>query len=232
MAKKKRRAKGLFAATVRVHAVHDPEQNARIMQACVQQRAVHNRTVEYLLEHRSDEPLQKNKGEGVIGLYGRWPEWRSENEGLAEVPSLVARGAIAAAADQVAKWEATNLEHAVLIAKAAEAGKPIPRRVQKRSPEPDRLWRRRKNEERDGRHRCRIDEKVKRIDRRTLHVPGIGEIKTKKDLPEDLDTRSCVILERTPPVRLQEKPTAEERSFKTHIGARQPKPKRKSPTAS
>ena len=91
MAKEKRSVKEFFASTVRVHAVHDPEQNARIMQACVQQRAVHNRTIEYLLNHRNDEPLQKSKARGVIGLYGRWPEWRSENEGLAEVPSLTAR---------------------------------------------------------------------------------------------------------------------------------------------
>ncbi len=68
-----------------------------------------------------------------------------------------------------------------------------PANVQRREPNPGQLWRRRKQEERDGRHRCRIDEKVRRIDSRTLHVPGIGEVRTKDNLSEDLDVRSCVI---------------------------------------
>ena len=229
MAKTQRKQADQLAVTVRVHAVHDAEQNTRIMQACVQQRAVANRTVEHLLKHRSNEPLQKSTRQGVTGLYGQWPAWRAESEGLADVPSLVARGAIAAAADQVAKWEATNHEHAILVAKAHEDGKPIPRRVQKRSASASRLWRHRKQEERDGRHRCRIDEKVRRIDKRTLQVPGIGPIRTKEDIPEDLDIRSCVVLERTPNVRRQAKPKAADRSFKVHISGRQPKPPLKSP---
>ena len=76
------------------------------------------------------------------------------------MPSSIARGAIAAAADQIAKWEATNAEHAIRIAGTVADGKPIPRNVQRREPNPGQLWRRRKQEERDGRHRCRIDEKV------------------------------------------------------------------------
>ena len=218
-----------FPATARLHAVHDAEQNIRIMKACVEQRLVHNRTVEHLLKHRSDEPLQRNNTAGITGLYGYWTEWRTENEPLGDVPSLTARGAIAAAADQVAKWEATNKEHAIQIAKAAEAGKPIPRSVQRREPDPRRLWRRRKQEERDGRHRCRIDEKVRRIGKRTVHVPGIGEIRVKDDLPEDLDVRSCVILERTPAAQLQAKPSDEQRSFKIHVGGRRVKPPLKNP---
>lgn len=231
MAKGRRKKAEHLDATVRIHAGHDPEQNARIMRACVQQRAVTNRTIEQLLEHRSNEPLQGSRAQNITGLYGLWPSWRSESTALAEVPSLVARGAIAAAADQVAKWEATNHEHAVLIAKAAESGKPIPRRVQKRDADPDRLWRRRKTEEREGRHRCRIDEKVRRVDRRTLRVPGIGEIRTKDDIPEDLDIRSCVILERTSAVNRKLKLQPEQRSFKIHVSGRKPKPPVKSPEA-
>ena len=124
MAKKQRSANELLASTSRFHVVHDPEQNARIVAACVQQRAVHNRTVEHLLEHRSDEPLHKSAAKGVTGLYGIWPAWRAEGPALDGIPSLVARGAIAAAADQVAKWEATNTEHAIAIAIALERNQP------------------------------------------------------------------------------------------------------------
>ena len=229
MAKTQRKQADHLSVTVRIHAVHDTEQNTRIMHACVQQRAVANRTVEHLLKHRSDEPLHKNTRLGVTGLYGHWPAWRAENEGLANVASLVARGGIAAAADQVAKWEATNHEHAVLVAKAQDDGKPIPRRVQRRSANTSQLWRHRKQEERDGRHRCRIDEQVRLIDKRTLQVPGIGPIRTKDDIPENLDIRSCVVLERTPSVRRQQKLKAAERSFKVHISGRRPKPPLKGP---
>ena len=229
MAKSRRKRPEQLHTTARVHAVHDPEQNARIMLACNQQRTVANRTIEYLLKHQSNNPLQTSAAKGDVGLYGLWKQWRTENEGLAEVPSPIARGGIAAAADQVAKWEATNREHAALIAKAAKKGKPIPRRVQKREPNPKTLWRSRKTEERDGRHRCRIDQRVERINRRTLRVPGIGEIRTKDDIPEDLDVRSCVILERTSAVKRQRKLQPEERSFKVHIGGVLPRAPLKCP---
>ena len=229
MAKTKRSGADHFPATARLHVAHDPDQNARIMTACEQQRLVHNRTVEHLLTHRSDEPLQRKNAAGITGLYGYWTTWRTENEALGNVPSIIARGAIAATADQIAKWEATNAEHAIRIARTVADAKPIPRNVQRREPNPRQLWRRRKQEERDGRHRCRIDEKVRRIDRRTLHVPGIGEVRTKDNIPEDLDIRSCVILERTPAVRLQQKPAPEDRSFKIHVGGRRVKPPLKNP---
>ena len=218
-----------LTSTVRLYAVHDTEQNARIMLACVQNRTVHNRTIEHLLAHRSDEPLQKNTAAGVTGLYGFWTAWRAEEPALQEIHGLVARGAIAGAADQVAKWEATNHEHAVLIAQAAADGKPIPRRTQDRNPDPKQLYRRRKNEERTGSHRCRIDEKVRRVDKRTLKIPGIGAIRTKDDVPEDLDIRSCVIIERTPETTLGRKLDPAERSFRIHVSGRLPKPGLKSP---
>ena len=224
MAKKTRRPSAFLTATARVHLIHDPEQNARIVIACQQPRAVHNRTVQHLLRHQSDEPLQKNTAKGVTELFGRWPAWRTENEGLSHIPSLVARGAISAAQDQVAKWEDTNLEHAVLVAQALRDGKPIPKRVDARQ-----LVRSRKREERHGRHRCRIDENVRRTGTRTLHVPGIGTVITKDDIPADLDIRSCVILERTPKPRLKRKPRAEDRTFKVHVSGRLPKPRLKNP---
>ena len=191
--------------------------------------AVHNHCIEHLLDHRSDEPVQKNTAAGVTGLYGFWTTGRAEEPALQGIHGLVARGAIAGAADQVAKWEATNHEHAVLTAQATADGKPIPRRVQDRIPDPKQLYRRRKIEERTGSHRRRIDERVRRIDKRTLQVPGIGTVRTKDNVPEDLDIRSCVILERTPEAKLGQKLKAGERSFRLHVSGRLPKPGLKSP---
>ena len=52
-------------------------------------------------------------------------------------------------------------------------------------------------------------------------MPGIGNIRTEDDIPEDLDIRSCVIVERTPPTRLADQPEPGERSFEIHtIGGR------------
>ena len=214
-----------IVSTVRIHAAHDRAQNERLFAACVQQRTVHNQTVAHLLKHRSDEKLYRSTANNVIGLFGRWPDWRANNPGLADIATVTARGAIAAAADQIAKWEETNREHAVLVAKAAADGQAIPRRVQKRRVDPRTLFRRRRTEERDGRHRCRIDEGVKRIDRRTLHIPGVGRIRTKDDIPVNLDIRSCVILKRTPRARLSRNLEPGERTFRIHVTGRLPKPR-------
>ena len=72
-----------------------------------------------------------------------------------------------------------------------------------------------------GREECteRESGRVRRIDRQTLQVPGIGNIRTEDDIPEDLDIRSCVIVERTPPTRLADKPEPGERSFSTSSAA-------------
>ena len=56
---------------------------------------------------------------------------------------------------------------------------PVPRRVQRAQPNPGRLYRSRKREERLGRHRVRIDENVRRVDSRTIHVPGVGKLRTR-----------------------------------------------------
>ena len=169
-----------LVATTRLRLVHDIEQNARITAACDQQRAIHNQTLEHLLTHRSDEPLQTSKAKGVIGIFGRLKAWR---QALGEIPHLIARGGASAAHDQVQRWETTNLQHAVLIAKAAENGTEIPRRAQRRTPDEKRLYRSRRRDGRQGRNRCRIDECVRRIDRRTVHVPGLGRLRTKDDVP-------------------------------------------------
>ena len=101
MAKTKRSGGDTITAIFRLHAVHDPEQNDRIVSACAQSRAVHNRVVAHLLEHRSDEPLHKSRRPGVTGIYGLRTVWRAEDETLRNIPLLVARSAATAATDQV-----------------------------------------------------------------------------------------------------------------------------------
>ena len=260
MAKRTRSTESFLTATVKLHVVHDPEQNTRLLNACTEQGGVHNHCIHHLLKHRSDEPLQKSAAKGVTGLQGRWPTWRAETARLSEIPSLIARGAIAAATDQIAKWEATNEKHArlviedherhnavqatiaeirassrspeeqtALISKALETDKGIPRRVQRRIPDPKRLYRSRKREERTGNHRCRMDEGVRRIDQFTLQIAAIGRIRTKEKIPEDLDVRSCVILERTPEARLERKPSPGDRTFRINVSGRKAKPALKSP---
>ena len=214
---------------MRLHLAHESGQNARIVHAAAQQRAVHNRTVEHLLRHRSDEPLQKRTARGVTGLQGHWTTWRKDEEGLRDIPTMTARGTIATAADQVAKWEATNHQYAVAVAQAAAKNEPIPRRVQRRRIDPRRLCRSRKREERRGRHRVRIDEGVRRIDTHTLQVPGIGTLTTKDAVPDDGDLRSCVVLQRTPPARTRRRLKPEERTFRIHASGRVPRPALKQP---
>ena len=65
---------------------------------------------------------------------------------------------------------------------------------------------------------------MRRIDRRTLQVPGVGKLRTKNDIPEDLDIRSCIILERTPKARLKPGLDAAERTFRINVTGRLPKP--------
>ena len=163
MAKRARKQAATLTATVRLHAVHEPEQNGRIVDGCRFQRGVHNRVVAHLLQHRSDEPLYKNERLGVTGVFGILAQWRKEDETLRAMPSVTARGAAAGAWDQVAKWETANEEQAVAVAKAMDKAEPIPRRAQRRLPDSRTLFRSRKQEERSGRHRYRVDEKVRRI---------------------------------------------------------------------
>ena len=54
-------------------------------------------------------------------------------------------------------------------------------------------------------------------------------MQTKEDIPKDIDIRSCVILERTPPERLKTKPDAGERTYRINIGGRLPRSPLKSP---
>ena len=129
----------------------------------------------------------------------------------------------------LAKWEEANRKHAVAVVVAAEKDEAIPRGTQKRIPRPERLYRSRKAEERRGRHRVRIDEGVTRRGKQELYVPGVGELRTKEPIPDGLDVRSCVLLERTPQARLQRKPDDGERTFRIHIGGRVLRPELKTP---
>ena len=171
--------------TVRLHLTDDPATDARNVATGAQQGAVQNRTVEHLLRNGSDESLQKSTGRGITGLQERWLTWRKEELGLRNIRSRTARGTIAAAADQVAKWVAVNERHAIAVARAADNGEPIPRSIQCRRVNPWRLYRRRKLKERRGRHLVRVDDGVRRIDRHTISLLPLeswnGAMTHKKD---------------------------------------------------
>ena len=96
--------------------------------------------------------------------------WQKEEFGLRDIRSKTARGTIAAAADEVAKWEAVNERHAIAVARTDDNGEPIPRGIQRRRVDPWRLYRRRKLKERRGRHLVRVDDGVRRIDRHTISL--------------------------------------------------------------
>lgn len=96
--------------------------------------------------------------------------WRKEEFGLRDIRSKTARGAIVAAADQAAKWEAVNERRAIAVARTNDNGEPIPRGIQRRRVDPWRLYRRRKLKKRRGRHLVRVDDGVRRIDRHTISL--------------------------------------------------------------
>ena len=198
--------------TPRLHLTDDPEQNARIMNACQQQRGLHNRTVKHLITQRSDEALNDDRDAGVSGVFRHWSAWRTKSHWMMDISTIVVRGAMADAYDQVAEWKATNHAHAVVNEEHGEDSMVVARR----------LYRKRKVEHREGRHRCRIDQDVRRTGARTLDVPGVGTVTVEEDLPDNLDIHSCVITERTPPLQLKKKPEPEERTFEIHLSEQKP----------
>ena len=196
---------------------HDPETNRRIWEASREQATAHNRTIEYLLDH-PDEPLRSRRKTGHVGLYGRWNEWRAESPQLAEMAQATWRGGVAAAKARVDQWEETNSEHAELVIKRSGTDEPIPKRVQRRIPDADTLFIRRKDADRRGNNRFRVLEGVRRKDKHTLHVPGIGQIQTKEQIPETMDLRAATLIERTPPARRrQPNLQPEERTWKINL---------------
>ena len=209
--------------TTRAYVIWDAETSRRIWNACRQQDAAHNRAVEHLLDH-PDEPLRRSTAKGHVGLQGRWLSWRAAREALADIPQAIRRGGVSAAHSRVRAWENTNAVHAEAVVEAAGSGKPIPRRVERRTPTPARLYRRRKDSDRKRRNHCRILEGVRKVDAHTLRVPGIGDLRVQGRLDENVEPRAAVIRERTPAARGRGKLRPEDRSWTIHIHHRTPAP--------
>ena len=114
-----------------------------------------------------------------------------------DVPQSVWRGGVFRAHEQIARWEAANDAHGRAVVRALEDDREIPRRVQRRNPDPKKLYRRRKRRDRSRSNSCLIAEKVKRIDEHTLWIGGVGKVPVREKLPKDFKPRSCTIVERT-----------------------------------
>ena len=69
-----------------------------------------------------------------------------------------------------------NEAHGRAEMRALENGREIPRRVQRRRVDTNRLYRRRKDRDRSRSNTCFIAEDVKRVDAHTLFVRGIGNV--------------------------------------------------------
>ena len=210
--------------TMRLHVPWDEEASARLYEACRTQDACWNRALDFLVEHPG-EPLRKSKRLGVKGLQGRWLDWRVHHAWAAKVPQAIWRGGVLRAKEQVERWEAVNEQHARSYLKAEEEGREVPRRVQRRFPAAQCLYRRRKDRDRQRRNTCLVTEGVKRVDKHTVHIPGVGKVRVRESLPEDLKLRSCTIVERTTANRARRcgrHMKGQDRAFEVHVQVRVP----------
>lgn len=228
--KKRKGPTGERTVTTRAHVVHDPETSRAIWETCRQQTAAYNRAIEHLVD-RPDEPLRRSTPQGIRGLYGRWLDWRAERKALADFPQTVWRGGVSRAHSDFTGWEQTNAAHCAAVINAIEKGKALPRRVQNRVPDPRRLFRSRKRADRSRRNHCRILEGVRKIDAHTVHVPGIGCLRVRNKLNDEVEPRAVTIREKTPAARgrnLQ----PEERTWLLYLHHRVPAPPTRKPMTS
>ena len=210
--------------TMRLHIPWDAKTSERLYAACRTQDACWNLALDWLIEH-PDEPLRKSKRLGVKGLQGRWLEWRQSRPWARAVPQAIWRGGVLRAKEQVERWEAVNESHGNACLKASEDGKDIPRRVQRRYPDPTKLYRRRKDRDRKRRNTCLVTEGVKRIDAHVLHIPGVGRVRVREHMDEDLEPRSCTVVERTTEDRARwcgRHMKGGDRAFEVHVQVRVP----------
>ena len=210
--------------TVRLHAPWDPETSNRLYSACRTQDACWNLALNWLIKHPR-EPLRKSNHLGIKGLQGRWIEWREAHPWAKNVPQTVWRGGVLRAHQQIARWDGVNEAHGRAVVRALEENVEIPRRVQRRNPNPSKLYRRRKQRDRSRSNTCLITEGVKRIDAHTLHIRGVGPIPVRENLPENFKPRSCTIVERTSVDRARRcgrGMKGHERTFDIHVQVRIP----------
>ena len=201
----------------RAYVPRDADAGARILNACHQQTAAENTATAYLID-KPDEPVRKNRKEGQVGLYGRWTDWLDAAPHLAEIPQTIWRAGVLKAKARSDQWQETNAGHAAIIVARTDAGEHLPRKVQRRTPNPQTLFRRRKINDARRRNRVSVLEGVKRIDDHHVHVRGIGTVPSRNAIPEEMDLRAVTIVERTPAARgpgRELKP--EQRSWVMHL---------------
>ena len=210
--------------TLRLHVPWTEESSQRLYAACRTQDACWNLALDFLIDH-PNEPLRKAKRLGIKGLQGRWLGWREEHVWAKNVPQAIWRGAVLRAKEQVERWETVNEDHGKACLAALDEGKEIPRRIQRRYPDPTKLYRRRKDRDRQRRNTCIVTEGVKRVDAHTVHIPGVGAVPVRERLNEDLRPRSCTVVERTTPERTRRcrrNMKGRDRAFEVHVQVRVP----------
>ena len=209
---------------VRLHVPWNAESSEQLYRACRTQDACWNLALNWLVK-RPAEPLRKSTRLGLKGLQGRWLEWREKHEWAKAVPQAIWRGGVLRAKEQVEHWEQVNESHAKSCLKAIDEEREIPRRVQRRNPDPAKLYRRRKDRDRQRRNICLVTEGVKRIDAHTLHIPGVGKVQVRERLHEDFHPRSCIVVERTTTDRARRcgrHMKGRDRAFEVHVQVRVP----------
>ena len=214
--------------TKRRFVPHDEKISELIYERALQQIGVRNRTTEHLLEHGPTAVRKSPKAPRA--LFALFQEWRVEETWLNDLPQKIWRPAVEAAAAAYNAWEETNEEHVRLIVEGSKTTKKkprktIPRRVQRRRPDPERLFVSRKERDRANSHTVRFDEGVKRVDDHVIHVPGIGDIPIRKKIGKTIEVRSVTIVERTPRARAATgslKPG--DRTWVLHLACRQAAP--------
>ena len=210
--------------TVRLHVPWTAESSERLYAACRTQDACWNLALDFLIGHPA-EPLRKSKALGVKGLQGRWLKWREDREWAKAVPQAIWRGGVLRAKEQVERWEQVTEAHGRACLAAGEKTRDIARRVQRRYPDPQKLYRRRKDRDQRRRNTCLVTEGVKRVDTHTLRVPGIGLVNVREQLADDFVPRSCTIVERTTADRARrcgQHMKGRDRAFKVHVQVRVP----------
>ena len=213
--------------TIRGHVRHDPAVSRAVWEACRQQAAAKNRATEELLE-RPDTPVRRNDGEGVVGLQGEWVEWRKSDPALAAIPQKIWRPGVDLAKAQMDAWESANEEQLDRFLAASEgedesSGKPKGDRSGKRRLCPNRLFCSRKRRDRSRRNVLVVHVGIELLDRKTVRIHGIADIRLREALPEGLKIRSITLVERTPRARGRNV-RPEDRTWDARIATRVPAP--------
>ena len=156
-------------------------------------------------------------------LFALYQQWRKHKPWLGNVLQAVWRPAVEDAAAAFERWTETNTVHGNAVVDAEKKGKNIPRRVQRRVPDPKKLFVSRKQRDREHKHVVRIADRVKLLDAKTLRVPGIGDIPLKERMPENTDVRAVTLRERTPAAKRGNLGPGE-RIWTAHISCRNERP--------